>query len=163
MPGKRGTLEERFWPKVDKRGPDQCWPWLAGNNGIGYGRISRGRRDASPRSVLAHRVMWEITYGPIPESLCVCHHCDNPDCVNPAHLFLGTHAENLRDMARKGRSKPSGVKGEKHPRAKLTAVQVREIRVLASERSYRSLAKEFRVNFSTIGDIVTRRSWASIA
>ena len=91
------TKEERFWVKV-VRGPD-CWNWNGGKLVEGYGRfVDRGKY------VLAHRVSWEIHNGPIPEGLCVLHRCDNPPCTNPDHLFVGTHGDNARDRAAKGRN-----------------------------------------------------------
>ena len=101
------NLEERFWPKVNKDGPihptlgTRCWLWTAGTNGHGYGAFhpGPGRRGMGK----AHRISWTIANGPIPDGLGVLHRCDNPPCVNPAHLFLGTDQENHRDMDAKGR------------------------------------------------------------
>jgi hypothetical protein len=97
----RKPIAERFWPKVDSSaGPSACWPWTASCKVKGYGQIGAGGRQ---RPLLAHRVAWEIANGPIGEGLVVCHSCDNPKCCNPAHLFVGTQAENLQDMTSKGR------------------------------------------------------------
>lgn len=95
------TVEQRFWAKVDRRGPDDCWLWAASLNNWGYGRFRLNGRARS-----AHVIAWTLARGDIPAGLFVLHNCpsgDNPACVNPGHLWLGTHQDNMDDMARKGR------------------------------------------------------------
>lgn len=105
-----GPLAERFWAKVRKAdGDDACWTWAGASRGPGYGVLQTGSRmDGTRGMALAHRVSWELHYGPIPEGLWVLHQCDRPSCVRPEHLFLGTPQDNTDDMWRKGRARAYG-------------------------------------------------------
>ena len=154
--GGRRPLEERFWEKVDKRGPDECWPWLGATSRKGYGTIGVGSKDdGSFRQMIATRVSWEIHNNPIPDGLLICHACDNPACVNPAHLWLGTHKDNMQDMFSKGRQ------GQR-PR-KLDAEIVTQIRALAADGVVRQdLAARFSLDPGTVSKIVHRKIWKHI-
>lgn len=116
----------RFWSRVYVAGATDCWSWIGATTSRGYGAIvTRGPRTMDA----AHRVSWSLANAsPIPAGSFVCHACDNPLCVNPAHLFLGSPADNMRDKVAKGRASRIGPKGEAHADAKLTEADVLEIR-----------------------------------
>ena len=155
---KKRTLKEKFWPKVNVLAPDECWRWMGAIfKKSGYGQVWWG-----PKKLLAHRVSWVINKGPIPIGMNVCHHCDNPICVNPNHLFLGTTLDNIRDKMQKGRHRCH--RGESHANAKLTAVEVQEIRRLYATGEYyqKILAKMFGVSDGHISEIVSRHVWESV-
>lgn len=148
-------LVVRFWSRVQKRGPDDCWEWT-GSKRDGYGQIrNRQKNDHT------HRVSWELHHGPIPAGQFVCHRCDNPPCVNPAHLFLGTNRENLADMRRKGReSRQGGRRGSAHHAAKLNEAVVAEIR--ASGLGAYAVAKRYGLHYKTARRIVDGVSWRHV-
>ena len=152
------TLEERFWAKVKVGAPDECWLWQASKTNKGYGQIARGRRGSGMD--FAHRVAWSLRNGD-PGGLCVCHRCDTPLCVNPAHLFLGTQADTQRDKAQKGRARNGGLCGEQHGCAKLTAVEVLEIRrrYATGLETQRALARCFNISRRNVGHIVRGKQW----
>lgn len=132
---------------------DGCFEWQGklSREGNGYGV---GVRKCGQR--LAHRASFEAFRGPIPNRMCVCHHCDNPRCINPAHLFLGTHLENIRDAAMKGRMR----RGLENHFTKLTPEKVAQIkRMLIDGKSKRSIAKLFGVSRQAVLDIQTEHTW----
>ena len=159
---------EVFWSQVNRsNGPTACWPWKGGTRTIGYVCTKRNRK-----AIGVHRLAYQLTYGAIPIGIFVCHHCDNMRCCNPSHLFLGTHKDNMDDMKSKGRQASGNrswqrlhpewlIRGENHPQAKLSEGQVRSIRQQYAQHncSQRSLAKQYGVDQSVIGDIVTGHTW----
>lgn len=160
----RRPLSERFWESVNRNGPihpvmgTACWLWTGHKKPRGYGFLgtSAGHR-------YAHRLSYEIHHGVIPDNLCVCHRCDNRLCVNPQHLFIGTHAENMHDMAMKGRANKDVLRGERHPNTRLTEQQVRDIRwrFFVGEPPTH-LAVEYKVTKSQIYKIVKGRAWCHV-
>jgi hypothetical protein len=160
---RRPSVAERFWAQVQRAGPDQCWIWMgrrASSRGD-YGAFDiRSRTGKRFRPHHAHRVAWELTYGPVPDGLFVCHRCDNPPCCNPAHLFLGSAADNNHDKCAKGRQ----VFGERHGQAKLTASAVAEMRRrFASGESLCALARAFGVHCSTAGSAIHGLTWRHVS
>lgn len=164
---QKATPAQKFWARVDTAG--ECWTWTAGRSKQGYGWFScQAVRWA------AHRFSWVLHFGPIPPGIDVLHSCDNPPCVRPDHLFLGTDADNAADKESKGRGNhPSGLRhgsrtrpdrvlrGERHPGAKLTAPDVMVIRrrYAAGGVSQQLLAREFGVARSTVCAVVRGEHW----
>jgi hypothetical protein len=139
-----------------------CHEWTGNHNTAGYGVFSTGRRG-NRRRYFAHRYSWEREYGPIPDGMFVCHRCDNPPCVNPSHLFLGTNLDNHRDMWAKGRGFRAVVTGERHYKSRVTVQQVLEIRRrVAQGETQRSLAKEFGLSTTGLHHIARGDSWKDI-
>lgn len=166
----------RFWAKVRKSDdPEGCWLWTGAKNPSGYGWFKLPTTGPAG----AHRVSWEIVNGPIPDrtgyhGTVVMHVCDNPSCVNPSHLRLGSQAENLADMRRKGRSAtgdrngsrtcPEAMRrGENHPHARLKRSDVIEIRRLSEAGTTgRAIARRFGLSFQHVSDIVRRKRWKHV-
>ena len=165
MPGKKGNLEERFWEKVDKSpglGPNgECWFWRGVTAGAGYGVIGLGSRKLGKE--YAHRVIWVLMNGPIPEGLFVLHTCDEPLCVNPKHLWLGTPKDNVRDMLKKGRGRAGGPPGEKHGMSKLTDEKVRWLRWFYEDGwSQDQIANMLGVSQNTVSRAIRSECWKHV-
>lgn len=111
---------------------------------------------------MAHRVSWYLHHGEIPVGMIICHKCDNPPCVNPDHLFLGTHQDNIEDKCSKGRAGGGSMPGESNANAKLTEQQVLEIRKSLGAISHAELARMYGVAKVTIDKISTRNIWGTI-
>lgn len=164
------SLEERtraFWANVRRGEPSACWPWQAGTAHKGYGHARWPNAEGRIQDTNAQRVAWLLTNGPIPEGVFVLHRCDNPPCCNPAHLFLGTNADNVQDMIAKGRgglqARPErAARGERVSVSKLTEAQVLEIRALYAAGVRRGLARRFGVHRHSITNIVNGKTWRHV-
>jgi len=162
---------ERFWIKVKRTDASECWLWTAYRNVFGYGVFSGVRG----KLVLAHRFAWTTAHGDIPDGAAILHHCDNPPCVNPSHLFLGDQPANVRDMIEKGRSRrsrgdshwtrrnPEKLIGARNPNAKLSDKQVAQMRALwdAGGVTFAALGRQFGVDPSHARNIALRRKRVS--
>lgn len=168
MANSYGDLSTRFWARVQKS--DGCWVWTGTKNKAGYGVLYP---QGKPKRKLAHRVSWEFVYGPIKGGLYVCHTCDNPPCVNPSHLFLGTQADNVRDCINKGRLGSYDKTGENNPRASMTDKTAKKIldlywigRVKPKQKnapySSKRLAKMFGVTRCAVRLLVCGKNWRKV-
>lgn len=147
------ALMERFWDKVKKT--NDCWWWTAATQSNGYGEFGLPGR----RTIVAHRFSWIIRNGPIPTGRFICHHCDNKLCVNPDHLFVGTHQDNVDDMVKKGRHR--FLSGENNGMSKLDSKKVRRIRDFYEQGGLgqRCLAAMFGVSQFNVSLIVRGETW----
>jgi len=160
------NLADRFWSKVDVKRQEECWPYMGQRLPKGYGLFY-----ANGRKGLAHRFVVEMEHGPIPAGLLVCHHCDNPTCCNPNHLYIGSQTQNLADMHERGRAPTPAyrsavglecaARGTEHWNAKLDADKVRAIRVAIGSQS--AIAKKFGVSRRTVGLVIQRKLWRHVS
>lgn len=150
---RKADRKSAFWKNVDKS-PD-CWLWIGPKVGRGYGKFRYNGKTQR-----AHRVVWELTNGAIPDGMFVCHRCDTPACVRPEHLFLGMPLDNVHDMTTKKRH----AHGEIRKNAKLTEIEVRQIRTRYEPRkvTVKQLAKEYKVDPGLIHRIIHRKVWKHV-
>ncbi len=152
------TAEERFWAKVQKT--DECWIWTGHCTLNGYGIFS-----IVGGKITASRMAWVLVYGPIPDGFWVLHKCDNPPCVRPDHLFLGTHTDNMVDMTMKGRGRPGHPdnSGERNGRAKLTESAVQVARQMHEQgATERQLAQRFGVSAAGMHYALSGETWPNV-
>lgn len=150
-----------IWSRIERKEPNDCWLWQGAKNTDGYGIVSVvvAGKETTRR---AHRLVYEMVNGPIADGMKICHTCDTPACCNPAHLWEGTHLENMEDMVAKGRGVGKNP-GEAHGRSKLTEGQVRDARRRwrRGERTS-DMAKEFGVSSSVLQKAIDRETWSHI-
>ncbi|MFW6121409.1 MAG: HNH endonuclease signature motif containing protein [Petrotogales bacterium] len=160
QPLKGNTLEEKLRFNFRINPISHCWEWQGSLNRQNYGGIAVG----NGKTKLVHRLAYELWIGEIPEGLFVCHYCDNPRCINPAHLFLGTNNDNIKDKIVKGRAYTGNHKGEKNVQSKLKDWQVYEIKKLLtfSNMSLREIGKLFNVSYGIIWEIKRNNRWVHI-
>jgi hypothetical protein len=153
------SVSARFWSKVEIAGPDDCWPWTGSTQHSGHGKFQASREGEPKLLVMAHRWAYEFAHGPIPNGMVVRHRCDNPHCVNPAHLEVGTQLDNIADMHARGRAyipDPPRLLGESNPQSKLTDEEVSRLRSEASAGARQvNLARRFGISKAQVCRIVS--------
>lgn len=149
-----GQLAQRLWRSVTKS--EACWEWTGARTTAGYGHF-----QFLCRHYYAHRLSYEIAFGAVPSGMVICHRCDNPKCVRPEHLFLGTHADNARDKVEKNRHVLPMLARARHPSAKLSESDVAEMRRRHTEdgTSGAALGRLFGVSTSQACNILRGDSW----
>lgn len=158
----RMTIVERFESLISPEPMSGCWLWT-GAPGDGSRNGQYGRFRMSGRQCKAHRAAWLLLRGQIPNGKHVLHRCDNPACVNPDHLFLGSNEENVADRVAKGRTGWKARQGESHPMRKLTEDDIRSIRLRSSNgESCRSIAADFGIHYATVSEIKNLRKWRHV-
>lgn len=150
---KGNRVQDNFWDTAEYITETGCLIWMRGDNAQGYGRVCFDGRQYH-----AHRIAWSLINGPIEIGKYILHHCDTPACINPRHLFIGTHADNSRDMVKKGRG--AGTKGVSHNKAVLTDSQILEIR--GSDVKNVVLCKKYNVHHSTIARVRRGDTWSHV-
>lgn len=152
------SVQDRFWSKVDVQSPDECWEWAASTGSHGYGAFNLDGSEVIP----AHWVSWMLETGEWADDH-VLHYCDNKRCVNPSHLYEGTHQDNMVDAFESGLSQPPEPEiGEQNPNSKLSVSEVSEIRSRYPDDPYSALASEFSVSKQCIAQIIKRKTWKHI-
>jgi hypothetical protein len=161
IPGEkaRGSLEQRFWKKVDKRSEDECWLWTGAKNKKGYGSIGAGGRHG--KYTLAHRVSYQLANNDLTDADYVLHSCDNPSCVNPKHLRKGTCSENIKEAYDKGRKTPPINFGEDNSQSKLNIKQVRFIKA-NPQLGHKAIADMFGLSPNCIRSVRIGRTWKDV-
>lgn len=150
-------LDDRFWTKVDKRSPTECWEWNSNKNNKGYGLF---KVSAAVGNKLAHRLAFEDKNGRLAKGALVLHSCDNRLCVNPSHLRAGTHKDNVSDMDLRGRRVPPGLHGEAVPSSKFTENLIIRVRNdYVSGASAKTISVDHRIPLKSLPDILSGRSW----
>ena len=143
------NIIERFWSKVEVRSEDECWEWRGSKDNQGYGSVGK----IGNKWEKTHRIAYRLSKGDIPNGMCVCHSCDNRSCCNPSHLWLGSHKENMRDMAIKKRAWGT----------KLDESMVKDIRKKYSEgQTLVQLSSNYGLSFQHVGRIVNRKCWKQV-